>query len=162
MIGRGLYPLALKVTLSNGMTYNGDELYFSQLVPIRSGEYPYDPVLIVDLETLDPAVTDPEDELWAELGKPVTLEKMWGGQFESPVPVQFLDCWTSLFGNRRSYNGGAYDYFHSGLDFCGREGTELFAPAVGKVVFTGPLTVRGNATVIDHGWGVYTSYDHLS
>lgn len=24
------------------------------------------------------------------------------------------------------------------------------------------LTVRGNATVIDHGWGVYTAYLHQS
>ena len=54
------------------------------------------------------------------------------------------------------------DYFHSGLDFCGREGTELYAPASGKVDFTGLLTVHGNATVIDHGWGVYTAYDHQS
>jgi murein DD-endopeptidase MepM/ murein hydrolase activator NlpD len=30
------------------------------------------------------------------------------------------------------------------------------------VVFAGPLTVRGNATVIDHGWGIYTAYDHQS
>ena len=28
------------------------------------------------------------------------------------------------------------------------------------MVFTGALTVRGNATVIDHGWGVYTAYAH--
>jgi murein DD-endopeptidase MepM/ murein hydrolase activator NlpD len=30
------------------------------------------------------------------------------------------------------------------------------------VVFAGPLTVRGNATYIDHGWGVYTGYLHQS
>jgi murein DD-endopeptidase MepM/ murein hydrolase activator NlpD len=24
------------------------------------------------------------------------------------------------------------------------------------------LTVRGGVVVIDHGWGVYTAYDHLS
>jgi murein DD-endopeptidase MepM/ murein hydrolase activator NlpD len=28
------------------------------------------------------------------------------------------------------------------------------------VVFTRELTVRGNATMIDHGWGVYTAYMH--
>jgi len=28
------------------------------------------------------------------------------------------------------------------------------------VVFAGPLTVRGNATIIDHGWGVYSGYWH--
>jgi murein DD-endopeptidase MepM/ murein hydrolase activator NlpD len=30
------------------------------------------------------------------------------------------------------------------------------------VVFAGPQTVRGNATMIDHGWGVYTAYMHQS
>jgi len=30
------------------------------------------------------------------------------------------------------------------------------------VVFAGPLTVRGNATIIDHGWGVYSAYMHQS
>ena len=32
----------------------------------------------------------------------------------------------------------------------------------GKVVFTGLLTVRGNATIIDHGWGVYSGFYHQS
>jgi murein DD-endopeptidase MepM/ murein hydrolase activator NlpD len=36
----------------------------------------------------------------------------------------------------------------------------IVAPADGVVVFAGPLTVRGNATIIDHGWGVYSGYWH--
>lgn len=158
----GLYPLTLKGVLPGGAEGDTLTFAFSQSVLIRSGDYAFDPVLSVDPETLDPAVTQPENELWADLGVPFTGEKMWTGRFQSPVPVDFTDCWTSLFGNRRSYNGSAYSYFHSGLDFCGGEGTDLFAPAAGRVVFTGPLTVRGNATVIDHGWGVYTAYDHQS
>jgi murein DD-endopeptidase MepM/ murein hydrolase activator NlpD len=89
-------------------------------------------------------------------------ERLWQGSFQSPVPNEFENCWTSLFGTRRSYNGSPYNYFHTGLDLCGGVGTEIFAPATGKVVFAGPLTVRGNATVIDHGWGIYTAYDHQS
>ena len=54
------------------------------------------------------------------------------------------------------------NHFHTGLDFCGRVGTEIRSPADGIVVFAGPLTVRGNATIIDHGWGVYTGYMHQS
>jgi murein DD-endopeptidase MepM/ murein hydrolase activator NlpD len=30
------------------------------------------------------------------------------------------------------------------------------------VVFTGLKTVRGNATIIDHGWGVYSGFWHQS
>jgi murein DD-endopeptidase MepM/ murein hydrolase activator NlpD len=158
----GLYPLTLAGKLSRGEFSNEPEFVFSQPVYIRGGDYAYDPVLSVDPETLDPSVTGPENEIWSALGAPVTSEKMWNGKFQSPVPEEFTRCWTSPFGNRRSYNGGAYNSFHSGLDFCGGIGTELYAPAAGKVVFAGPLTVRGNATVIDHGWGVYTAYDHQS
>lgn len=122
MIEPGLYPLTLKGAFPSGAEGDSLSFTFSQPVLIRSGDYAFDPVLRVDPETLDPAVTLPEDELWANLGVPVTRERMWAGLFQSPVPVELTNCWTSLFGNRRSYNGSAYTYFHSGLDFCGGEG----------------------------------------
>lgn len=153
----GLYPLRLEGELPNGHRFA-----FSQDVLIQDANFPYDPSLEVDPATIDPAVTEPESELWASLGVPVTSEKMWNGLFSSPVPPDFAACWPSRFGNRRSYNGSAYDYFHSGLDFCGRVGTELYAAAPGRVVYTDSLIVRGGVVVIDHGWGVYTAYDHLS
>jgi murein DD-endopeptidase MepM/ murein hydrolase activator NlpD len=52
--------------------------------------------------------------------------------------------------------------FHTGLDFAGGEGLQIFAPAAGRVVFAAPLTVRGNATIIDHGLGVYSGFWHQS
>jgi murein DD-endopeptidase MepM/ murein hydrolase activator NlpD len=48
------------------------------------------------------------------------------------------------------------------LDLYGSTDTEIRAPAPGVVVFAGPLTVRGNTTYIDHGWGVYSGYFHQS
>ena len=153
----GFYPLYLSGTLANGTPFS-----FSQAVYVRDGDYPYDPTLNVSPETIDPTVTRPEDAEWQALTAPVTSEKLWDGIFQSPAPPPFNDCWPSRFGNRRSYNGGEYSSFHTGLDFCGRVGTEVLAPAAGRVVFAGPLTVRGNSTVIDHGWGVYTAYMHQS
>jgi len=111
---------------------------------------------------VDPAVTEPESELWASLGIPVTPEKLWNGLFANPVQPELKNCWTSLFGTRRSYNRSDYDFFHGGLDFCGQVGTQLYAVAPGKIVYTGSLTVRGMVTVIDRGWGVYTAYNHQS
>ena len=157
MTSPGLYPLSLE-----GETPDGWQFIFSQNVLIRDANFPYDPSLEVDPITIDPAVTEPEKELWESLAIPVSPQKMWDGRFGSPVPADFRDCWTSFFGNRRSYNNGTYDSFHSGLDFCGRVGTELYAVAPGKVVYTDTLIVRGGVVVIDHGWGVYTAYDHLS
>lgn len=152
----GLYPLTLRGDV------NGKHVEYSQQIAIRATEYIYDPPLTVDPATIDPALTGPESELWESLALPVTPEKRWNGLFSSPVPAELTNCWPSVFGNRRSYNGGAYDYFHGGLDFCGTVGTELYAAAAGQVTYTGLLTVHGNVVVIDHGWGVYTAYAHLS
>ena len=158
----GLYSMLLTGTLPMQEPYEDITFSFSQSVLIRRGDYPFDPVLIVSPETIDPAVTKPEDAEWNALAAPITPRKLWQGQFQSPAPPPFSDCWPSTFGNRRSYNGSAYQYFHTGLDFCGGVGVEILAPAAGVVVFAGPLTVRGNATMIDHGWGVYSGYMHQS
>ena len=157
LLSPGRYPLALE-----GELPNGEHFAFSQNVLVQDADFPSDRSLEVDPATVDPTVTKPESELWTSLGVPVTPEKMWDGLFASPVPADFKNCWTSLFGTRRSYNGGPYDSFHSGLDFCGQVGTELYAVAPGKVIYTNTLIVRGGVVVIDHGWGVYTAYDHLS
>lgn len=158
----GLYTLSLEGTLPGAEPSTETPFSFSQAVFVRGGGYPMDPVLTVSPETIDPAITKPEDEEWLALVKNFSAEKLWDGVFESPVPPEFSECWPSSFGSRRSYNGSAYQYFHSGLDFCGGVGTDIFAPAAGVVIFAGPLTVRGNATMIDHGWGVYTGYMHQS
>jgi murein DD-endopeptidase MepM/ murein hydrolase activator NlpD len=158
----GLYTLILTGTLPAEAPYYNTPFAFSQAVLVSGGGYPFDPVLTVSPETIDPAVTRPEDAQWTALAAPATPQKLWEEVFQSPAPEIYKDCWPSLIGSRRSYNGSAYTYFHTGLDFCGGVGTEILAPAAGKVIFAGPLTVRGNAVMIDHGWGVYTGYMHMS
>jgi len=157
----GVYPLRLEGERSDGTVF-----VFSQMVRVSAVEYPYDRPLTVDPATIDPAVTRPEDAIWTQLAVPATSERLWESEFEipSPLPKEYCvetgECWSSRYGNRRSYNGSPYNSFHTGLDIVGGTGTEIFAPAPGIVVFAGPLTVRGNATMIDHGWGVYTAYMH--
>lgn len=153
----GVYPLDLTVARPDGAVFT-----YSQNVLVVDANYPYEPVLYVDPATIDPQVTRPEDAQWIALAQPVTAEKLWNGQFGIPVAPEFKDCWPSRYGNRRSFNDSPFDYFHTGLDFCGQVGQDIFTPADGIVVFAGALTVRGNATMIDHGWGVYTAYMHQS
>ncbi|HZD58676.1 MAG TPA: peptidoglycan DD-metalloendopeptidase family protein, partial [Anaerolineales bacterium] len=156
MTDPGFYSLSLSATAPDGIPIN-----FSQLVFVGEGGYPYER-LVVNEETVDPKITGPEDEKWNALAAPATSERYWDGVFESPVSALFAECWPSFFGSRRSYNGSSFDYFHTGLDFCGGVGQDIYAVASGVVVFAGPLTVRGNATMIDHGWGVYSAYMHQS
>jgi murein DD-endopeptidase MepM/ murein hydrolase activator NlpD len=153
----GLYPLSF-----NGNSSDGTPINFSQMVLITSGDYSFESIPNVDPATLDPTITGPEDSLWFNLSTTVSPDKLWAGIFSFPVEPGFANCYTSKFGSRRSYNGSAYTYFHTGLDYCGQIGDPVYAAATGEVVFAGPLTVRGNATMIDHGWGIYTAYMHQS
>ena len=153
----GTYPLTLQGSLADGSAFS-----FTQAVRVFAGEFLYDVPLYVPAETLDPAITGPENELWESQMLNATPEKLWNGVFAAPVDSAYADCWPSIFGSRRSYNDSEYIYFHTGLDFCGQVGFSIYAPADGIVVYTGELVVRGNATVIDHGWGIYSAYMHQS
>jgi murein DD-endopeptidase MepM/ murein hydrolase activator NlpD len=148
-----LYPLTLSAA-----DESGNAVRFSQAVPVREGDYGADPPLTVDPATIDPAVTAPETEQIKALVSAYTPTRYWAGPFALPS----VGVIRSYFGSLRSYNGGPYDSFHSGVDFTGGDDRPITAPAPGVVVFTGALTVRGNATVIDHGWGVFTGYWHQS
>lgn len=152
----GLYPFRLDILLSTGFLDS-----FEQMVYIQDGFFRQDPILQVEPSTIDPSVTEPENEFLIELVAPITPEKFWDGPFIIPVDNQY--CIRSMYGNRRSYNGSDYIYFHTGVDYgvCSENHPfEIYSPASGVVIFSGPLTVRGIATVIDHGWGIYSGLWH--
>lgn len=151
----GIQTMILTSTAADGSVFS-----LQQNLPLVRADYGYETPLTVSDQTVDPAVTVPEADKITALVTPVTAEKYWSGAFVSPSPTP--DCRTSTYGRLRSFNGSDYIYFHSGIDFCGGESTPVFAAADGVVVFTGLLTVRGNATIIDHGRGVYTGYYHQS
>jgi murein DD-endopeptidase MepM/ murein hydrolase activator NlpD len=157
MVEPGLYPLDLIINLSSGHLFD-----YSQYVYVSSGDFLYDVPLSVDPATLDPETTVPEDKQWISLASQVSPDKLWQGIFTLPVEPVFGECYASKFGSRRSYNGSEYIYFHTGLDYCGQIGDPIYATATGVVVFAGPLTVRGNATMLDHGHGVFSAYMHQS
>ena len=148
-----LYPLSIVATDAVGLAVT-----VAQPVAVRPRNLVYDEPLTVNPTTLDPANTEPENAQVRAVVKPSTPNRYWNGLFVLPS----VGAWRSLFGSLRSYNGGPYDSFHGGMDFSGGEDRPITAPAPGVVVFAGPLTVRGNATIIDHGWGVYTGYWHQS
>jgi murein DD-endopeptidase MepM/ murein hydrolase activator NlpD len=79
--------------------------------------------------------------------------------FQAPVTTTIV---TAGYGGARSYNGGPYEIFHTGVDFAGTTGTPILAPAAGAVVFSDTLQLRGLTLIIDHGLGVFSSYNHLS
>lgn len=152
----GVYPLALLATDSLG-----SEVYLSQDVEIADGDYGRETIDVPpDRENLlDPATVQAEWEWLQRFKTTYNPERYWEGLFLPPVENPEI---TSYFGTRRSYDGGPYSSFHSGTDYNGVTGDTVYAPAAGVVVAAQELTVRGNVIIIDHGWGIYTGYWHLS
>lgn len=68
---------------------------------------------------------------------------------------------TSEFGSRQNPFGGGVE-FHKGIDIATRKGKEVASSADGLIVEVAYRSDEGNIVKIDHGYGVSTSYAHLS
>ena len=68
---------------------------------------------------------------------------------------------TSRWGPRISPFTGLRQ-FHAGIDIAGEMGTDVIAPAHGRVTFVGDKGPLGKTIVIDHGYGVRTHFGHNS
>ena len=151
----GLYELTLTAT-----TEGGEQAALSVGVVVEDGGYGYERIDVPPSRAnlLDPALVAAERERLNQVRYLFTPTRRWHGPFLPPVEAAI----SSYFGTRRSYNGGPYNSYHAGVDFDAGMGTPVHAPADGVVVLAEPLAVRGNAVVLDHGWGVLTGYWHLS
>ncbi len=149
----GIYPLTLTLTDSNGQV-----TLLNINVQVLAGNYGSETInLLADRSgLLDPNVENAELQLLQNVMGVFTPTR----QFSGPMGLPAAAAMTSWYGSKRSYNGGPFDRFHSGTDFAGAPGTPVLAAAPGYVVLADTLNVRGNATVIDHGWGVFTGYWH--
>lgn len=149
----GLAMLILKAQSTEQSSFE-----IEQPILLEPGYYPQDVPLTVDPSTLDPAITQPEDELIRTITQKATPQRFWTEKFRVPVDDPCIRSW---FGSRRSYNNSGYIYFHTGVDYgvCANN-LNIYAPAPGVVVYVGELTVRGISTIIDHGWGVYSGFWH--
>lgn len=159
LLEAGVYPLRLDATLPDGSRQS-----YEQMILIVSG-YFSDITISVPSETLNPSVTEPENQQIISIVSTATTTRNWQAEFNIPVALPF--CIKDWFGIRRTYLGQGTDIklngFHSGVDYgiCSESNPyDIYAPAPGTVVFSAPLTVRGNATIIDHGWGVYSGFWH--
>lgn len=130
-------------------------------VAIISGDYPTQTINVAaELEPLlAPEVRAEEDAFLHDIYTQFTPEAQWDGLFQIPVSTTIV---TAGYGGLRSYNGGPFEIFHTGVDFAGTVGTPILAPAAGTVVFSDTLELRGLTLIIDHGLGVYSAYNHLS
>jgi len=141
---------------------DGNTLTCGESISVRAGKFPTEK-LNVEKQFVEP---DPEQQKRAEqdskkmkaIYDTVTPERIWDGAFQLPLK----DVTTGgNFGRRRVLNGQARSP-HAGVDFPAMKGTPVFASQRGRVVLAEELYYSGNTIVIDHGYGIYTLYAHLS
>jgi murein DD-endopeptidase MepM/ murein hydrolase activator NlpD len=86
---------------------------------------------------------------------------LWEGPFIQPRNTKVF----ANFAETRTYvyQGREVDtQVHYGYDLASTKQSPVPAANKGTVVFAGPLSIYGNAVVIDHGLGLQTLYGHLS
>lgn len=84
-------------------------------------------------------------------------ERLWTSPFLRPVKGEI----SSAFGMRRIINEKPKSP-HTGVDLRAEEGTPVLACNSGIVALVDQLFFSGNSVVLDHGWGIYSMYFHLS
>ncbi len=151
----GIYPLELSVT-------GGDGIPAVLIVNLQVGVGSYGFERIRLMEGLDELLNTATEAAELSLLNNTMTRFSTEHYLDGPMGLPAAARMTSPFGSTRSYNGGAFERVHTGADFAGVAGTPILAPASGRVVLADDLNIRGTATVIDHGWGVYTGYWHQS
>ncbi|RMG10426.1 MAG: M23 family metallopeptidase [Deltaproteobacteria bacterium] len=68
---------------------------------------------------------------------------------------------TSVFGVRRLFNGKLRSR-HNGVDLDGKIGDPIRATNHGRVVLAGDLYYTGRCVFIDHGYGLFSVYFHMT
>ncbi len=148
---QGVYPLQLNLVDARGVASP-----INLHLQIIGGGYGRQNITINNDDLLAESIENEEIDLLARTTSQFNPDQSWTNSLSLPAAAAM----NGLFGTRRSYNGGAFDRFHRGVDFAGATGTSVLAAADGTVVIADALKIRGNTAVIDHGWGVYTVYAH--
>ncbi len=148
------YPLTVIAERS------ADEISFTQDLRIDAAAYIVQRLeLPADRAYLAGAAVEQADlELLTEIAADRTPQPLWDESgFELPHDSEL----TSPYGTYRVLNDER-ETRHTGWDQNAPAGSPIRALAAGAVVFAGPLEIRGNTVMIDHGFGIYSGYAHLS
>jgi len=88
-------------------------------------------------------------------------KQLWEGTFlrmKNASPM-------ALYGDSRTYlysGKSVGESIHLGVDLASTAHAPIEASNSGTVVFTGPMGIYGNIVIIDHGFGIFSLYGHMS
>ena len=133
------------------------ELKVPELLPQRPPSQPLlDGFLVINRDQRKQA-----EEEKRKIGAKSAGEPLWEGPFVQPRNTKVF----ANFAETRTYfyQGREIDtQVHYGFDLASTKQSPVPAANRGVVAFAGPLTIYGNAVVLDHGLGLQTLYGHLS
>jgi murein DD-endopeptidase MepM/ murein hydrolase activator NlpD len=154
-------PRPVRFAIVDGAGRQTERANPEDVVTVVDAGYPVERIQLAPsaMSLLAPEKVSQEEALVSRAFSTWTAEKLWQGPFSAPATDQTI---TSGFGRRRSINGAPPTWAHEGTDFRAQAGDPVTSAANGRVVLAQPLEVRGNAVVVDHGWGVLSGYYHLS
>jgi len=131
-----------------------------ELLPERAGALPKEALLQAFL-TVNRDKRRQAEEIKRALAAKTQPRPLWDGVFVQPANTKVF----SNFAETRTYRYHGQDVdtqVHYGYDLAAVQQGPVPAANSGSVIFAGPLTIYGNALVVDHGLGLQTLYAHLS
>jgi murein DD-endopeptidase MepM/ murein hydrolase activator NlpD len=157
---RGL-PVELKPRGFPKDTINLTETFLQTKVPELLPQRPPTQPLIDGFLIINRDQRKQAEEEKLRIGAKTADKPLWEGAFTQPRNTKVF----SNFAETRTYvyQGKPVDtQVHVGFDLASTKQTPVPAANAGQVVFAGPLTIYGNAVIVDHGLGLQTLYAHLS
>jgi len=115
------------------------------------------PSSMVDLDTKTLGRVNQEARQLKTLLQASRGERLWRGTFIRPVEGEV----SGAFGLSRIINGKRRGQ-HTGIDLQAEEGTPVLACNSGMIVLVDQLFFSGKSVILDHGWGLFSMYFHLS
>lgn len=115
------------------------------------------PDFISVIDQLSNQIENREQQL-ATLDALLAKRKLQDDIFVAGRPVK--KGWISSRYGRRTDPFTGQSAFHGGVDFAGKEGTEIYAVAAGVVTWSSERNAYGNLVEINHGGGFSTRYAH--
>ena len=154
---------AMQITVVDRAT--GEQVSRQMTITVLPSPYPFEQLDVPSrlMPLLSPELNAREqgrlDAAWAA----VTPVAGWDRFYTFPLAAAGgTGALTSPFGSDRTYNGGILRTRHTGIDLRSGVGEPVRAAADGRVVLAEHSAVYGKVMVLDHGWGVYTLYAHMS
>ena len=164
--GAFLLGLGRDMPRSNELTITTDETCVQQ-VAVAAREYPLQEITGVPQQTVTPSEEHLE-RIRAERAKVRTAKAQRLALDDGFRAVRDGFAWpvtgriSGVYGSQRIYNGTPGTP-HYGVDVARPTGTPVTAPAAGRVTLAEPdLFYSGGTVILDHGYGLSSSFLHLS